>query len=325
MTLRDVRRFSDWLKTENASHLGTETGIIEPFYPHDFLKANELANLLFLKGTEDEVERLVAHEYNRGQRIYLRHYLDTDGSNATVPDAKMSVFVRECLKQRGLIEFTPPTNSIEANDRVQIISGPFAGQEATVTRVQLSRGSISLDLEIPFVTGAINIRMSNVNKRNVRILDREQADAIRTDFIEYTQLHLLTILEHRVKRVTDETVNRRDADMLTRLYRYRHHHVNNEAACNHFMALMLICAHLCRFTADEAALRQQALDKLDGMNRKSEQKAATDTRAYLQIALYISTNNPAYRDALKQYVRDHQPKSARLRRFIYLIRKGKKI
>jgi len=107
MTLRDVRRFSDWLKTENASHLGTETGIIEPFYPHDFLKANELANLLFLKGTEDEVERLVAHEYNRGQRIYLRHYLDTDGSNATVPDAKMSVFVRECLKQRGLIEFTP--------------------------------------------------------------------------------------------------------------------------------------------------------------------------------------------------------------------------
>lgn len=210
-------------------------------------------------------------------------------------------------------------------DKVRIKSGPFAGHEASVVRVQLSRGAIQLDLAIPVVTGVMNVRMSDVNKNQVVILNRESTDAIRTDFIEYTQNHLLTILEHRIKRVTDEAVNRRDADMLTRLYRYRYHQVNNESARNHFLALMLICAHLCRYTAEETELRDSLTEILAEANKKSESKAATDTRTYLWIALYISTNNPAYRDAAKEYVRLHQPKSSKLRRFVSLIRTGKKV
>jgi hypothetical protein len=61
------------------------------------------------------------------------------------------------------------------------------------------------------------------------------------------------------------------------------------------------------------------------MNQKSESKAATDTRTYLWIALYISTNDPAYRDAAKRYVQDYDPKSPKLRRFVSLIRRGVKV
>jgi hypothetical protein len=125
--------------------------------------------------------------------------------------------------------------------------------------------------------------------------------------------------------VDDKEVNQRDAAMLTRLFRYRNHHVENEAARNHFLALMLICAHLCRFTAEEEELMGRVLDSLATINKKSESKAATDTRTYMWISLYIVTRDPAYRDAIKQYVRDHQPKSPKLRRFVSLIRTGRKV
>jgi hypothetical protein len=88
---------------------------------------------------------------------------------------------------------------------------------------------------------------------------------------------------------------------------------------------MLICAHLCRYKDDEKQLREVIQENLVAINQRSESKAATDTRAYLWIALYISTQNPVYRNSAKQYVREHQPKSAKLRQFVALIREGRKV
>jgi hypothetical protein len=194
-----------------------------------------------------------------------------------------------------------------------------------VERVQLSHGAIHLELSVELLSGVMNIRMCDVDRNKVTIINRESADAIRTDFIEYTQNHLLGILRHRINREEDATINRRDADMLTRLYRYRNHEIKNEAARTHFLALMLICAHLCRYKADEMLLQNQIQGLLSDINQRRQSKIATDARAYLWIALYISTQDPTYRDAAKQYVRDFQPKSAKLRSFVSLIRKGRKV
>jgi hypothetical protein len=253
------------------------------------------------------------------------HYLDTNGHIATVPDKMMQEFQKACVKHSGQFEIAPPISSIEAKDRVRITSGPFAGNEASVERVQLSHGAIHLELSIELLSGVMNIRMCDVDRNKVTILNRDSADVIRTDFIEYTQNHLLHILKHRINREEDATINRRDADMLTRLYRYRNHEVKSEAARSHFLALMLICAHLCRYTADEKQLREQILEVLTDINQRRQSKIATDARAYLWIALYISTQDPAYRDAAKQYVHDFQPKSSKLRSFVSLIRTGRKV
>lgn len=331
MTHLDMKRFMEWLKTENAQRLKDGKAIVEPFYPYDFLKnadssvSGDFVNIVFLKTTEADINSLVNDERNKRSHIQLRHYLDTNGRVATVPDRMMQDFLEACLKQRGQYEIVPPISSIEAKDKVRITSGPFAGNEATVERVQLSHGTIHLELSVELVSGVMNIRMCDVDKKKVTIINRDSADAIRTDFIDYTQNHLLTILKHRVNREEDTTVNRRDADMLTRLYRYRNHEVKNEAARSHFIALMLICAHLCRYTADEKLLRNQVLGLLSDINQRRQSKIATDARAYLWIALYISTQDPVYRDAAKQYVRDCQPKSAKLRSFVSLIRTGRKV
>lgn len=332
MTHYDMKRFMEWLKTENAHRLNEGKAIIEPFYPYDFLKeggdgdvSEDFANIVFLKATMDDINSLVNDERNTISRIRLRHYLDTNGAYATVPDKMMQDFLEACVSYRGRFEIIPSISSIEAKDKVRITSGPFTGYTAMVERVQLSHGAIQLVLSIQLVSGVMNIRMNDVDKSQVTILDRDAAGAIRTDFIEYTQNHLLHILERRIKRNNDDSRNRQDADMLTRLYRYRYHDVENESARLHFQALMLICAHLCRYKADEAQLQEKCQDALADINQRSASKAATDTRAYLWIALYISTHDPAYRDAAKQYVRDHQPKSVKLRSFVSLIRTGRKI
>ena len=331
MTHLEMKRFMEWLKTENAQRLRDGKAIIEPFYPYDFLKktddpvSNDLVNIAFLKTTEADVRNLVNDERNKVSRIRLMHYLDTNGNIATVPDKMMQDFLQECVKHRGQFEITPPISSIEAKDRVRITSGPFAGNEASVERVIQSHGAIHLDLSIELLSGVMNIRMCNVDRNKVSIINRDASDVIRTDFIEYSQNHLLLILKHRINREKDANINRRDADMLSRLYRYRNHEIKNEAARSHFMALMLICAHLCRYTADEKQLRKQILEVLTDINQRRQSKIATDARAYLWIALYISTQDPAYRDAAKQYVHDFQPKSSKLRSFVSLIRTGRKV
>ena len=331
MTHLEMKYFMEWLKTENAQRLRNGETVVEPFYPYDFLKeteksiSNDFAHIVFLKTTESDIRNLVNNQSHLVYRLRLKHYLDTNGAKAIVPDKTMQEFLHACIKYRGCFEIIPPISSIEVTDKVRINSGPFAGHEAMVERVRLSHGSIQLDLAVELLSGVMNIRMCDVDKDKVTILNRNSADAIRTDFIEYTQNHLLNILKHRIDREQDPDINRNDADMLTRLYRYRDHEVKNEAARNHFLALMLICAHLCRYKDDEKQLREKVQDNLTEINQRSESKAATDTRAYLWIALYISTHDPVYRDAAKKYVRDYQPKSVKLRSFVSLIRTGRKI
>lgn len=341
LTSLEMNNFKEWLVAENVKRLGKGRNAVEPFFPSDFLKgednaasktamsanshalASDLSRFAFVKAKEEDIEELVNEETRL--RFRLRHYTDTDGRKAVVPSGMMRDFFDACLKYRGFFEIVPPIQGIEANDKVKIKSGPFAGQQASVVRVQHSKGEIQLELVLELVNGAISIKMSNVDRSQVDIIGRSAVDAIRTDFIEYTQTHLLDIMEHRVKGVEDENVKRQDVAMLTRLFRYRNHQVENNAAQTHFLALMLICAHLCHHTTEEKLLKQKALDYLAEINKKSPSKAATDIRAYLWVALYVATREPSYREAAKQYVRDFQPKSERLRQFVWLIRSGKRI
>lgn len=329
MTHLEMKRFKEWLLAENVKRLDQGEPVVEPFFPSDFIVetalSNDLSRLVFVKGSEQLIEELMDLELKRGYIIRLRRYRNTTGGWAVVSDKKMDSFINACLKHSGNIEVTPPIEGIEEMDVVRIISGPFAGCEAAVSRVQHSKGNIHLDLVINLVSGVLNVKMNHVSRNDVEILNRSASDAIRTDFIEYTQNHVLEILEHRVKGVDEPEVKQQDMLMLTRLIRYRDHQVETESARNHFLALMLICAHLVRFQEDETALKAQALEALDSISQRSESKAASDMRTYLWIALYVSTRNPVYRDAAKQYVREHQPKSQKLRQFVSLIRTGKKV
>ena len=343
MTFWDSRHLKDWLVDVNAQRLSRSQNIITTFSPYDFLSHraerinatvdaedegaafNIFKHVIFVRTTLRDALRLTTDRENREGPVRLRFYLDTDGNPAVVADRMMEAFINACVEKRGTFRLIPPISGIEANDKVRIEEGPFAGYEATVLRTKQSKGVITLDLSIPLVSGAINIRMEDVKRHQIAILNRETTDAIRADFIDYTQRNLVSILAHRIKRVQDSDVHRRDADLLNRIYRYRSYEVESDSAATHFLALMLICAHLCKDQTGEAQLIEQAQDRLAAINEKSASRAATNIRTYLWIALYIATGDTEYSRLAKDYVKTHQPKSRYLKRFVALIRKGKKV
>ena len=349
-----MKRFRLWLEAENIKRLGKGKCLIQPFYPSDYLQENrtggvksdstkeihelsynrksreslsdDFASFVFLRGSQHDIENLVNDKMNHAFTAKLRHYRTPDGNHATVPDNVMDNFFQACVKYGGNIGIIPSgIHDIKNQDIVEIKSGPFAGYTASVVSVRHSQGQVHLKLVIQLVSGIINVEMSDVKAKNVSLVSCKTEYSIKTDFIEYMQNNLLTIMEHRVMRIKDADVVKHDVAVLTRIYQYRNYKIDDGAARKHFISLMLICAHLSGNKADEDVLKDEVLNALTEINNKSESRAATDTRAYLWIALYVVTRSPYYRDAAKQYVREHNPKSAKLRKFVSLIRTGKKI
>lgn len=361
----DMPRFKKWLDAENVKRLEGDSAAIEPFYPYDYLRGrqattieepftetarkmlekqygrkhklptartvaaetqNDFLDIVFLRGYKADIDSLVNDEWNKAFRVQLHYLLDpATKREAKVSERAMDQFYANCVKYRGRFEISPPISDIESKDRVEIKKGLFSGNEAYVVKVRHSRGELHLDLAVQLVSGVMNITMTDVKPHEVVLLDRDAVGAIRKDFIEYTQGKLLTVFEHRVKTVNDAQTRYKDLTTLNRLYRYHSYEVEGQVAKTHFKALMLICAHLRKDPPSEEALREECLSLLAFINSKSASKASTDTRTWLWIALYISTAAPAYRDAAKQYIRDHQPKSKQLCRFVRLMCKGKKV
>lgn len=84
----------------------------------------------------------------------------------------------------------------------------------------------------------------------------------------------------------------------------------------HHMALMLICA---RLMGDEKALQQYVglVDaELGDLSRLRESKAATDSRAWLHIGMFIATGKPHFRNLAKAYIKNYNPKSTYLQQFV---------
>ena len=356
----DMKRFKMWLDVKNTERLDNNDAVIEPFYPYDYLKArkettqvvpltetekkfiaykakgkrvaipktktvvaetqNDFQDIVFLKALEDDIRALVDDEWNKAFRVQLHYLVDPATKQpAKVSNTVMDQFYANCIKYRGRFELCPPIDGIEKKDRVEIKKGVFSGHEAYVVNVRHSRGELHLDLAVQLVSGIMNIKMLNVKPEDVTLLDKNNVDAIRDDFMEYIQNKLLTVYEHRVKTINDAQTRLKDAATLSRLFLY------GRAARIHFKALMLICAHLRKDADSEQSLREEAQSLLNDINQQSESRASTDIRTWLWIALFISTGEPSYRDAAKQYVKEKQPKSQKLQQFVRLMRVGKRV
>ena len=287
---------------------------------------NDFQDIVFLKALEDDIRDLVDDEWNKAFRVQLRYLIDPATKQpAKVSNAVMDKFYANCIKYRGRFELCPPIDGIEKKDWVEIKRGVFSGHEAFVTNIRHGKGGLHLDLAVQLVTGVMNIKMLDVKPQDVVLLNKSNVDAIREDFIEYIQNKLLAVYEHRVKTRNDAQTRLKDAATLGRLFLYNTYNVEGHAARIHFKALMLICAHLRKDADSEQSLKEETQSLLDDINRQSESKASTDIRTWLWIALYISTGDPSYRDAAKQYVKEKQPKSKKLCQFVRLMRVGKKI
>ncbi|MBR0273425.1 MAG: hypothetical protein IJQ59_04960 [Bacteroidaceae bacterium] len=310
-------------------------------------------SFVFLKATEADVNELVYSAANLQSHVRLRRYLTPSGKQAFVRDDMMEEFLQACIAYRDRFELAPSNDDIAVMDKVKIKNGIYSGYEATVIRAKLHKGQLFLDLAIPMVSGQINVHMNGVSARDVKPLNPIGINALRADFIRYIQSQVLDILTRRAAQLEQAERERKqaaaerrslaatltlterqkvelqpfleDSDMLERLLRYRSYEVTNRSANAHFQALMLICAHLCKDTRTEQSLLTTVRTLLSTSSLNPQPSSLTlssDTDAYLCIALKVATDDPAYRDAVKEYIRARQPKSRHLLAFASLIRKS---
>ena len=264
----------------------------------------------------------------------------------------MSEFLRNCIEYRERFELCPPKDVISIKAPVIIKKGPYQGYEATVANARYSKGRLTLGLSITMVSGQIDIELKDVDAGDVCPINPADASALRNDFIRYTQNNVLEILtrralflekserEHRrqTKNNAQQAMEGRltqqdrqelkpfleDSEMLERLLSYRDYEITSPSANAHFKALMLICAHLCRDEQVAGHLTDIVLHLLKVDEQTGDFTIRSDTDAYLCIALKVATNNPNYRDKVKDYMRTRQPKSQKLHDFVALIRKNVK-
>ena len=357
LTHLEPKQIEERLKAENAQRFGSDFPLFEYFVPYQFLKrrvsrqavnddgtdtdyynprnreevkANnetraELRNFIFIKATNLEIEALIGSDWNRWVRNRLQFYRDRQRQRITVPDRMMSQFIDACCNYRDKFDLWPAIDDIEKNETVVLNSGPFMGEKAHILQVRHSNKGITLTVGIEMFSRTMTLRLHNVTPKDIVRQKENAAATLHQDPIEDAQRHLLAILSRKVYRKETDDTARKDAATLDRLYNYRHLVISNDAARRHFLALMLICAHLRHDNEGRRELTTQALHELEIINARGDQKAATDTRTYLWVALYVATGLPDYRNAAKAYVQQHSPKSQKLRRFVTLIRKRQKI
>lgn len=314
------------LKNQETSD---ETAEEEPTFYNPKNKADVVANnqirsalrrYIFVKAPENELVNFLHGDWNRFTFNRLQFYLDKEHRRVTVSQQMMDKFIEACTDYKLQFELWPSVDDIRKNEQVILNTTAFRGEKAHILEVVHTKGGIKLTIGIDLFSGTMLLRLPNVSERDII---RKQKSTGRIDenrLIESTQKSILAILSRRVHRKQTEESIPKDAATLDTIYNYRYHRIEGDAARRHFLALMLICAHLRRDSVGRSELTAMARRELELINARSESKAATDVRTYLQIALYIATGNPEYRTAAKEYIKEHEPKSKALRQFVKLIK-----
>ena len=168
------------------------------------------------------------------------------------------------------------------------------------------------------------MRVYDVRDEDIIHLDDEyQKYAKNNELIKRNQTQLLSIMSRRINRKETEETRMADALTLNTMYatRFRHFDETEKAANRHFLAQMLLCACLRRDKDGQEEYTELLLSELSEINKLSESKAATDVRARIHAVLFIATGDPAYRGMARDYIRNHAPKSDKLKTLVRLISK----
>ena len=275
-----------------------------------------LNRYVFIQGDEDHLRQLML-EWNRAfnDRLY---FLKTGSMNyARISQADMDKLMKACLGDAGLLDLSVSLGEVKAGQKISLVNTPFERDDCDyeVVSVKKKKGG-TMELQV-------KMKLFGIDLDNITITYKDTADSeSNASLVASAQRTLLDIFRRRVNRKETPLTRHEDNKALDELYTHCDTVFPEGAMKRHFLALMLICSHL---KGDEAGVTrfQSAVEKeLADISRLRESKAATDTRAYLHIALYIATRQVKYREMAKSYVRKYNPLSSSLRRFVSTMSKN---
>jgi transcriptional antiterminator NusG len=143
-------------------------------------------------GREDQVMDFLASNAKRFGGVYAIVYpqgmsgyilVEADSDTAVKQVAYKVPYVRGVLGKPTtyeeidhLIEFKPEQVDVKVGDTVSIIAGPFKGEKAKVTRINLQKSEVILEL----LEAAVPIPIT-INLDSIKVVDRKEAEEDRKE------------------------------------------------------------------------------------------------------------------------------------------------
>ena len=289
--------------------LGTDKAGRELSKEHFSLRS-ALHRYVFVKGDAVMLEALL-REWNRtynDKTFFLRsdaeHY-------ARISQYDMELLKRACGNEQVKLDLPLLLSDLQVGKNIPLVGTPFEVKDATYKLLSVKRkkgGLVELQVEL---------NIFNVTFQNLFVTYLDPADKnSNATLVVSAQKKLLDIFKRKVNGRSTIVSDHEDSKTLQTLFEKRDTPFPEGAMKRHFLALMLICSHLMRKEEDTQRFIKQVQQELAEIAKLRESKAATDTRAYLHIALYIATGEPQHRQLAKTYISKYQPSSPYLRQLV---------
>lgn len=252
-------------------------------------------------------------EWSRSSVNSILFLRNGDQTNAKVSNGQLNR-MRACCDAELIRPENLSLRDLKKGDEISLVGTPFDSEgdenrKCIVRSVTRKRGGM---VELRVETTLFNVRFPNLTIT----LEDGGASKKASDMVYDAQQKLLAIFRRKVNNKETEATRQQDEKTLQTIFDNRSLVLSEGAMSRHYLALMLICA---RMINEEKALHQYIAlvnAELNDLSRIRESKAATDSRAWLHIAMFIATGKPHWRNQVKAYIKKYEPKSTYLRQFV---------
>ena len=280
----------------DAPHAGDpDTKTYDPLQDKDGLRS-DLHSFVFIQATEQRVEQIVQSDWNRSTRLHLYYYRNPSGGKVTIEDAEMKRFIRTLQDHHLSFYFDQPITDFSIGDAVKLQMEPWQGRSAVIKEIRIRNGQTNITVSLNIFNRLKSINFKDIHVGDVLFEDPAKGRLLSGNPITNFEEEIIDILYHRFCQRFSEDVAANDRLRLKRLSSYSHIFVEDGYDAARFASLRLICAYLREEKNKVQHYTQEVQDMLGGRT-----VPLSDSDAYLMMALFITTRQPQWRDAVKAY------------------------
>lgn len=289
----------------------------QPYHPQNDVNAlrNDLHNFVFIQASEQRIHDIVHSDWNSKARLHLYHYRDTNQKVVTIPDAEMRQLMTTIQERHLQFYIDQPLDDFSIGDKVILKMEPWIGRHGEVTKIALKHGQLCMTISLNILGRMKSINFTDIYVGDVIFEDAERGRMLSDNPINNYEEEIIDILSHRFGHHYTDDVVEADRLRLRRLVTYNHLYVDDTDERLRFTALKLIGAYLLHSERKRALYQQEVTDLLADVAIPQ-----TDSQAYLAIALFITTRQAKWRQALKDYRNTHPDCSPSLRRYCAILK-----
>ena len=265
------------------------------------------------KTTSEQQFMATVAEWSRSSVNAILFLRNGDKTNAKVTNGQLNR-MRACCDAELIRPENLSLRDLKKGDEISLDGTPFAAEgdehrKCIVRSITRKKGGL---IELRVETTLFNVRFPNLTIT----LEDGGASKKASDMVYDVQQKLLAIFRRKTNNKETDATRQQDEKTLQAIFDNRSLVLPEGAMSRHYLALMLICA---RMINEEKPLHQYIAlvnAELNDLSRIRESKAATDSRAWLHIAMFIATGKPHWRNLAKAYIKNYNPKSTYLQQFV---------